>query len=273
VRPTKAATKRCCSEDWATEQRKYKRWRLGSAILAVLAVLIGVLMVATHFTDAASAVFVSVFILFFAVLGFFAARSDLQLKKKKWDEREETVARASAFTSAVQSVEDKLSLEYLSNTNSALMTSYHGIAKDQAELSFKNSQRAMVAGISLLLIGALVSFFPAGVLPRITVGVLSAVGAIISGFISRTFLLAHASAIAQLNRFFQQPVVNSYLLNAERVALKLDGQKDEVLGTIAQECIVSARYVINSDSTRLPRQARRGPSSSASGPEGDQLVS
>ena len=42
------------------------------------------------------------------------------------------------------------------------------------------------------------------------------------GYISRTFITVQQGAMLQMNYYFQEPVVESYLLTAERLAGKLD---------------------------------------------------
>lgn len=165
--------------------------------------------------------------------------------RKKFNETEEIVFRAANFTRAVDALEEKLTLEYVTGLNSLLMDSYHDVTKNQAARSFKHSQWAMIAGFSLLLVGGIVAIAPTDPITKIAVAALTGIGTLVSGFISRTFLHSHAVSIAQLNRFFEQPLVNSYLLNAERVAIRLGrGRCEEMLVGIIQESISAARRVL-----------------------------
>ena len=43
-----------------------------------------------------------------------------------------------------------------------------------------------------------------------------------SAYLSRTYLLLYRESISQLNRYFDQPVLNSFYLTAERLTAGLD---------------------------------------------------
>lgn len=47
---------------------------------------------------------------------------------------------------------------------------------------------------------------------------ISAIGGSISAFIAKTFLDVHKLSLSQLNRYFRQPVLNAYILTAQRLA-------------------------------------------------------
>ena len=43
------------------------------------------------------------------------------------------------------------------------------------------------------------------------------IGGALSGFLSRTYIRVYERALQQLNQYFNQPLLNSYLLSAERI--------------------------------------------------------
>jgi hypothetical protein len=51
---------------------------------------------------------------------------------------------------------------------------------------------------------------------------ISAIGGSIGAFITKTFLDVHRLSLSQLNHYFQQPVLNSYILTAQRVVECID---------------------------------------------------
>lgn len=53
----------------------------------------------------------------------------------------------------------------------------------------------------------------------------SAVGAAISAFITKTFLDVHKLSLSQLNKYFRQPVLNAHILTAQRLADQLGDVK------------------------------------------------
>jgi len=115
-------------------------------------------------------------------------------------------------------------LRELLQLNRQEMSTYHLLTKEQARRSFSNSLVAMWLGF-LILAGSVALVAWPNIVDsgtKLTVAAIGTVGTIVSGFIARTFLKQHSLAITQLNRFFNQPLVSSYLLTAERVALALD---------------------------------------------------
>lgn len=152
--------------------------------------------------------------LYAALICYGVAVASYGQVKTKFEEREEMFARVTQMRHAADRVDEELTLESVTLLNQSVMDSYHGITKAQAERSFKNSQRAMVAGMTILLAGAIGAVAADGAATKIALAALAGIGTTISGYIGKTFLTAHTAAIAQLNRFFQQPLVNSYLLNA-----------------------------------------------------------
>lgn len=65
---------------------------------------------------------------------------------------------------------------------------------------------------------------------------LTAVGAALSGYIARTYLRVYGRAQDQLNFYFREPLIMSYLLNAERLAEKLTGdRREEIYAEMVRE--------------------------------------
>ena len=154
-----------------------------------------------------------------AYFAWFLSVTNYNKEHRKFRDRQEILSQVIQFRQVRQTVEDQLSLESVTVLNRTSMEDYHRITKDQAAQSFKHSQFAMLAGLGALLLGVAVALAPSPPVVKITVGALSAIGSAISGYISSTFLTSYRVAISQINRFFQQPLVASYLLNAERISL------------------------------------------------------
>ena len=241
------------TEEFSKAKRTQWTTRIVSVVLSFIGV-IGAFAFYVWLQELWTSVLLGVFFVYFAGLAWLLSNSYVKGARKKFNENEELIARASAFSRVVESAHNKLSLEHILDLNGVLMTSYHAITKQQAEQSFRSSQRAMLAGLSILLVGVVCSFLPTSVSTKVAVASLAAVGTLISGYISKTFLRAHTNAITQLNRFFQQPVVNSYLLNAERIAANLACGRDELLTNIAQESVGAARLLLQDGSGDTRRE-------------------
>jgi hypothetical protein len=147
---------------------------------------------------------------------YLTSVDDRNARRRLWQQHK--------IAEAIGSVNDPEtpSLRNLLLLNRQEMTNYHELTKQQARRSFSNSLVAMWLGF--LIVGAciLIIALP-GVTDensKLTVSLLGSVGTIVSGFITRTFLKQRTLSIDQLNRFFNQPLVTSYLLTAERIALE-----------------------------------------------------
>jgi len=130
----------------------------------------------------------------------------------------ERMREAEVFESAVDRLREKMALPNLIELNRLMLDNYHGIATEQAESSFRSSRRAMWCGfVWLLACFSAVLFIPVPTAVQILVGALAVIGGALSGFLSRTYIHVYERALQQLNQYFSQPLLNSYLLSAERI--------------------------------------------------------
>lgn len=154
------------------------------------------------------------------------------------------------------------SIRELLGHNREEMGVYHRLTIQQAATSFRHGQRAMHMGFGILLLCIVLVALPTPTESKIPISGLGSVSIIISGFITATFLKQHALSVSQLNRFFSQPLVTSYLLTAERVASCLvDTAKESNLSAVVDQALRSAeneREVAapRSDSSRPSRSGR-----------------
>lgn len=139
---------------------------------------------------------------------------------------------------------DEPTMKNLLLLNRQEMAQYHDLTKRQARRSFANSLVAMWAGLLILAATLFVVVAP-DLVPgesKLTVAALGGVGTIVSGYITRTFLRQHSLSLQQLNSFFNQPLVSSYLLTAERVASQLEEpDRTHALRTVVEEALAAAR--------------------------------
>jgi hypothetical protein len=99
----------------------------------------------------------------------------------------------------------------------------------------------MHMGFATLLLCIVLVALPTPNESKIPIAGLGSVSIVISGFITGTFLKQHALSVSQLNRFFSQPLVTSYLLTAERVAAGLvDTAKESNLSAVVDQALRSA---------------------------------
>ena len=105
--------------------------------------------------------------------------------------------------------------------NRKQMDTYEALARSQARTSYRASQAAM--GFGLLVIGAGVAIVVSSdsAATKYAAAVITAVGAATGGYISRTYLAVQQNATRQMNFYFRQPLVQSYILQSERPHAKL----------------------------------------------------
>ncbi|WP_157878963.1 hypothetical protein [Streptomyces sp. CT34] len=112
--------------------------------------------------------------------------------------------------------------------NQAQIDEYHGIATDQADRSFRSSQRAMALGL-LIIVGCFAAglYFTGGA-TKVFVAAIAGVAAALAAFLNRTYLHVYGQTLSQLNRYFERPVLTGCYLTAERLSqgLKDDPESD-----------------------------------------------
>jgi len=133
----------------------------------------------------------------------------------------------------LERLRDRMALPSLVELNRLTLTQYHSIATNQAQKSFKSAQRAMLAGFTWLI-----ACFAAAIVINsldgklITAG-LAPIGGILAGFLGRTYLAVYERSLVQLNQYYNQPLLNSYYLAAERL---ISDSKD--LSTTARDSLL-----------------------------------
>jgi hypothetical protein len=154
------------------------------------------------------------------------------LDARRVERLEEKRAR-EAVAEAVEELADAKDLAALIRANRKQMEAYDVLARGQASSAFRNSQVAMGAGLLVLLLGAVIAIGTDNTVSKITTASLTALGGALSGFIARTFLQTYRQALRQLNFYFQQPLINSYLLSAQRLINEMTkGERDSALSKV-----------------------------------------
>lgn len=110
-------------------------------------------------------------------------------------------------------------LNTLMELNQGQIGDYHKIVTDQADKAFKSSRTAMWVGLVLLVAAAIGGVRVPLEEMRWFLGALAAFSTLLSGYLSRTYMVLYRESISQLNRYFDQPVLNSYFLTAERLVV------------------------------------------------------
>ncbi len=140
---------------------------------------------------------------------------------------------------------------------------YQDIATGDAKRAARNSQVAMSIGFLMLIAGAAITVRVPSAASKIVVGVLAALGSALSGYIGQTFLKAQDQAMRQLNFYFRQPLVTSYMLAAERLTQKLPpGTQQSSLKDLIKNVLLAANRAQELDSAQPAKSRRRNQPSS-----------
>ncbi|MDX3756260.1 hypothetical protein [Streptomyces sp. AK02-04a] len=135
---------------------------------------------------------------------------------------------------ALEQLKKTTELATLMELNQDQIKTYHDIVTEQADKSFKSSRTAMHVGLLLLVAAAIGGVKVPVEQVRWFIGALALFSTTFSAYLSRTYLLLYRESISQLNRYFDQPVLNSYYLTAERLT---GGLTVEHAQTVRQQII------------------------------------
>lgn len=127
--------------------------------------------------------------------------------------------------------------------NEIVVRSYQEPVRRQARTSYSYAQAAIGIGFLVLIGGALsVLLLARTATAQITLGGLTALGSMLSGYIAATHIRIYDRAQQQLNVYFEEPLVASLVLTAERLAENLSGDRREaVYASMVEQIMLSAR--------------------------------
>jgi hypothetical protein len=158
----------------------------------------------------------------------------------RYQESEEAKSR-KAVGIAIEELKSDVSFPSLLKVNQTQMDQYHDITKHQAEDAYRNSQIAMASGLIILVLATIAAILVKGNTSKIILGGVAGVGTAFSAYIGATFLNAYQSALAQLNYYFSQPLINSYFLSAERIVTDMSPKRrDDVRAKIIDSMLQGA---------------------------------
>ncbi|WP_353572385.1 hypothetical protein [Candidatus Albibeggiatoa sp. nov. BB20] len=117
------------------------------------------------------------------------------------------------------------------------MEKYQQETRSRATWSFIFAIISMSFGFGFVIWGGSVLLTAKEPIVLAAGGLLSTVGGAVSGFITKTFLDVHKLSLKQLNRYFQQPVINDHILMVQRLA---DDSRDEEIRKKAYDKIIDS---------------------------------
>jgi hypothetical protein len=160
---------------------------------------------------------------------------------------------------ALEKLKNTTELATLMELNQGQIDTYHRIVTEQADKSFKSSRTAMGIGLFLIVCAAIGGAYVPLEQVRWFIGALAAFSTLLSGYLTKTYLVMYRESIGQLNRYFDQPVLNSFYLTAERLTRSLDAEHAaDIKQEIIREVLANSSHLANRSATGTPPKASTG---------------
>lgn len=144
----------------------------------------------------------------------------------------------------LEKLQETTKLATLMDLNQGQIKDYHRIVTRQADKSFRSSQAAMGIGVAMLVVCLASGFIVDAAQIRWFIAGLATLSTTMAGFLNRTYIGMYRDCIRQLNRYFDQPVLNSYFLTAERLSEGLKefeaGPAHEIRVRLIEEVIATS---------------------------------
>ncbi|MFD7242788.1 hypothetical protein [Streptomyces massasporeus] len=156
---------------------------------------------------------------------------------------------------ALEQLKKTTELATLMELNQDQIKTYHDIVTEQADKSFKSARNAMTVGLLLLVAAAAGGVKVPVEEIRWFIGALAFFSTVFSAYLSRTYLMLYRESISQLNRYFDQPVLNSFYLTAERLAAGLEGETGQTVRKQIIDQVLETSTTIGSRSRQRPPEA------------------
>lgn len=156
---------------------------------------------------------------------------------------EETRARKdqAALVQDIREADGVPELAELLKLSARQMSVYQDLSTNQARSSYRRSQFASMLGLALIVGAIGASFAGDDTTTKITSAGVAALGGALSAYISATYLRIYERALDQLNFYYRQPLINSYLLSAERIAKDMSGeQRDAAYNELLRQVLACA---------------------------------
>jgi hypothetical protein len=153
-------------------------------------------------------------------------------------------------------------LDELLRLNRMQMQQYQTLSRAQHRSSFRSSLTALFVGLATLVGGIVLILEVNNETAKIALAGVTALGGALSGYIAKTYLALNSQAADQLRYFADQPLITSYIYEAERLVLGFKGYKreamyekviDEVLG-VATRAQSGALATAGADSPETSEQ-------------------
>lgn len=150
-------------------------------------------------------------------------------------ERQDEAAK-QGVDDAIQQLESDVDLPGLLLLNRRQMEAYESLTRRQAASSYRLSHVALAVGLLLVVAGSVAALLADADAAKAASAGLAAVAAAVSGYIARTYLRIYERTLSQLNYYFEQPLITSYVLTAERLVERMsETHRDDALARMVDQ--------------------------------------
>jgi MFS family permease len=264
---------RSAREAWLRKTGLYLSLTVGFAVAACLGILAGLALALGQDLEITYRwrLMIAIGLSTLAFLSLIAALLLPVYRQVRRVRREELEKAREAAVQAAEELDNAQDLPALLKANRKQMEAYDVLVRGQARTAFRNSQIAMGIGLFVLVVGATTSIAAHETASKIATAGLTAIGGMLSGFIARTFLNTYGQALRQLNFYFQQPLINSYLLTAERLIGRMTkSQQDAALKNVIDKIMGVLVTLPWGGSDPEPLRAPKRTGRARAGPDGSE---
>lgn len=138
--------------------------------------------------------------------------------------------RAIVVSKLVHEGQAALQVGNLFDLYSKQIEKYQTETQARAGWSFIFAIVAMAAGLGFVFLGGIYILTTPDWAHVAAGTTLAAIGGAVSAFITKTFMDVHRLSLIQLNHYFRQPVLNSHILTAQRIADRIDDSSARLAG-------------------------------------------
>ncbi|WP_067671742.1 TRADD-N-associated membrane domain-containing protein [Nocardia miyunensis] len=176
----------------------------------------------------------------------------------------ELIQARAELESAIKDIHGPNDLLGLIQANRKQMDAYDAQARTQGSTSHWISIAAMIIGLGIVAAGFWIAVAADQAATKYSAAIVAAVGTATGGYIAQTFIRLNSSTQDQVRYYFEQPLVQSYLLTAERFVTQMpESERPKqyqalVEAALKQAAIVPQHRVSSTPKSGLERKRQSG---------------
>ncbi|HEY8095778.1 MAG TPA: hypothetical protein VIE65_06735, partial [Methylobacter sp.] len=170
-------------------------------------------------------------------------------KKDSSKNGDESAGFENAAATPTSNDKEEVETATLRQLYSAQIESYEQATLNRAQSSFGWAIFAMFAGLGIITIGGYLAFNNPDWAHSLTAAAFSGIGGVVGAYLAKTFLEVHRLSLNQFNRQLQQPILKAHILDAQRIADRLD---DRTAKQRAYEAILASVIALIHDQHNSP---------------------